>query len=88
MPWQILARPEGKNPGSEEGRNEGGIVIELAPVSGSGHPREEVSRVAWERANSTHPEVAFEDMLSIEMEKAKHAVEMLNELTADAGVLQ
>jgi hypothetical protein len=86
MAWQILARPEGKNPGSEEGRNEGGIVIELALSGGSA--REEVSRVAYTRENSTHPEVSFEDMLDIEMDKAKKAVEVLTELTADAGVLQ
>lgn len=86
MTWVILARPEGKNPGSEEGRNEGGIVIELALSGGSA--REEVSRVAFTRANSVHPEVEFSDMLSIEMAKAKEAAEMLNELTADAGVLQ
>lgn len=87
MPWQILARPEGKNPGAEEGKNEGGFVIELALVGGGG-AREEVTRVAFERANSSHPDVSFHDQLDHEMGKAKKAIEVLEELTADAGTLQ
>lgn len=84
MGWQIVVRPEGKNPGSEEGRNEGGMVVSL---KGSNGGMEEIQRVAWVRENSTNPRVTFAAQLDDVMAKAKKAVEVLDELTADAGTL-
>jgi hypothetical protein len=49
--------------------------------------REEVTRVAFERANSTHPEVEFKDQLRAEVSKAHDAVAALREMLSDAGTL-
>lgn len=84
MGWQIIVRPEGKNPGSEEGRNEGGMFVGLKGDTGG---VEEIQRVAWVRENSSNPRVPFDAQLDDVMEKAKKAVAVLQELTADAGTL-
>jgi hypothetical protein len=88
--WKVVMRPEGRNPAPDpdaedgsQGRNEGGMVIYLE----NGGVREEVGRVAFERANSTHPEVEFKDQLRVEVGKAQDAVAALAELMADAGTL-
>lgn len=81
MAWKLSARPEGRNGG---GKNEGGLVIYL--VGGNG--REEVGRVAFERQNSLHPDVEFDDQVDLEVAKAKKAIEVIEELTEQAGELQ
>jgi hypothetical protein len=83
MAWTLTLAPHGSNPGSEEGRNEGGMVVYLV----NGGQREEVARVAWMRENSTNPDVAFQDQLDNEVAKAKHALAVLEELTANQGTL-
>lgn len=80
MAWKISAKPEGRNGG---GKNEGGMVIYL--VSNAG--REEVGRVAFERNNSSHPDVTYEDQLDIEIGKAQKTIEVVEELTRSAGEL-
>lgn len=85
--WKIVLRPEGKNPGEQEERNEGGMVIEL--MDGDGYRRQEVSRVAFARRNSRNPDVGFEEQLRAEWAKANEAVGLLNEqLRGEAGALQ
>jgi hypothetical protein len=88
--WKVVMRPLGNNPApnadaedGEQGRNEGGMVIYLENQS----VREEVTRVAFERANSTHPDVSFRDQLAHEMQTAHDAVAALKEMLSDAGTL-
>jgi hypothetical protein len=82
LAWKISAKPEGRN---GDGKNEGGMVVYLvAPGTAS---REEVGRVAFERANSLHPDVPYEDQLDIEIGKARKTIEVIEELTANAGEL-
>jgi hypothetical protein len=85
MAWRIECRPEGHNPGTEDGRNEGGMVVYV--VGGAGG-REEIGRVAFERNNSTHPDVTYADQLSTYMEAARETIRMITDLQAEAGVLQ
>lgn len=88
MPWELSMAPHGANPGSEEGRNEGGMVVYLINRTDSGVAgKEEVGRVAWERQNSTHPDVEFNDQLDAYVERARHAIRVLAELTETAGEL-
>jgi hypothetical protein len=82
LAWKISARPEGRNGG---GKNEGGMVVYLVAPSTSG--REEIGRVAFERENSLHPDVPYEDQLDIEIGKARKSIEVLEELSANAGEL-
>jgi hypothetical protein len=82
LAWTISAKPEGRN---GDGKNEGGMVVYL--VSPQTHSREEVGRVAFERANSLHPDVPYEDQLDIEIGKARKTIEVIEELTANAGEL-
>lgn len=84
MTWRIVVRPEGANPGTEEGVNEGGMVVYL---DGDGR-RQEVSRVAWVRENSLHPDVPFDEMLESVVHRARTAVAKINELFEDSGTLQ
>jgi hypothetical protein len=88
--WKVVMRPEGRNPApnpdaeeGSQGRNEGGMVIYLENQG----VREEVTRVAFERANSTHPETEFKDQLRAEVSKAHDAVAALREMLSDAGTL-
>jgi len=88
--WKVVMRPEGNNPAPDpdaeegsQGRNEGGMVIYLENAG----VREEVSRVAFVRENSTHPDVSFTDALQAEMNTAHAAVDALKEWTANAGTL-
>lgn len=91
-PWRIVVRPEGANPGratdddDDQGINEGGMVVYL--VEGNGGRRQEVSRVAWVRENSLHPEVPFDEQLEAVIHRARTAVEQINRLFVDAGTLQ
>jgi hypothetical protein len=88
-PWRIVIRPEGSNPGGtgddEDPKNTGGLVVELVGAYGS---NQEVSRVAWVRENSLHPDVPFEEMLEAVIHRARTAVVKINELFEDAGNLQ
>lgn len=84
MSWEVVARPEGRNDG---GKNEGGMVVYLTMGGQSHAPKEEIGRVAFERANSTHPDVSYEDQLDIEIAKAKKSIDVLAELAAGAGTL-
>lgn len=84
MAWQIVADVLGKNPGEQEERNEGGVVIY---VEANGR-REEVERVAFVRENSANPEVSFDDQVEATMAKARRAIAVVEELSANAGTLQ
>lgn len=79
--WEISIRPEGRN---EDGKNEGGVVILLK----QGNQEAEVGRVAFERSNSLHPEVKFEDQLQVEVGKAATVLNKIRELNEGAGQLQ
>jgi hypothetical protein len=85
MAWRIECKPEGHNPGTEEGRNEGGMVVYV--VAGAGG-REEIGRVAFERQNSTHPDVTYGDQLDTFMTAARETISMMESLRSEAGVLQ
>jgi hypothetical protein len=80
-PWRIVVRPEGRN---DDDKNTGGLVVELA---GDGR-RQEVSRVAFVRENSLHPDIPFDEMLEAVVHRARSTVDKINELLADAGTLQ
>lgn len=90
--WKIVVRPEGRNPGrateddDAQGINEGGMVVYLDGGSYGG--RQEVSRVAWVRENSLHPDVPFDEMLEAVVHRARTAIAKINELFDDAGTLQ
>jgi hypothetical protein len=91
MAWEIVVEPEGKNPGSTEvsdgrGANEGGMVIFLAQP-GQHRNRQEVARVAFERANSRNPDTEFHEQLEAEVHKARTAVRLLNETLTGDGML-
>jgi hypothetical protein len=93
--WKVLVEPEGRNPGpppegeeppkeGAQGTNQGGMVVYLTGAHGGRH---EVARVAWVRRNSKNPDTAFEEQLRAEVDKAKKAVEVMEELTAGASEL-
>lgn len=84
MAWQIVVKPVGANPGKQDGKNEGGVVVEL--VTGRG-AREEVKRVAFERGNSTNPDVPFDDQLDDTLKIARKACDVVNELLGEQGAL-
>lgn len=84
--WRIVCKPQGHNPGSEEGRNEGGMVVYVTTTGGGG--REEIGRVAFERANSTHPDVSYADQLSTFMAAARETIRVMEELRDESGALQ
>jgi hypothetical protein len=89
QPWRIVVRPEGNNPGTdddEDPKNTGGLVVYLD--GGGYNGRQEVSRVAWVRENSLHPDVPFDEMLEAVIHRARTAVAKINELFEDAGNLQ
>ena len=91
---RVLVEPQGRNPGplpegeeapeGTQGTNQGGMIIY---ISGSDFGRQEVARVAWVRRNSKNPDVPFADQLRAEVDKAKQAIDVINELTAGAGEL-
>lgn len=85
--WEAALRPEGNN---RDGINKGGMIVLLKHNgTGSMGAREaEIGGVAFERANSLHPSVSYDNQLDIEWGKAKKSVELLNELFAGAGKLQ
>lgn len=85
MAWKIEAKPEGRNGTATPEKNEGGMVVYLVNSAGS---RQEVGRVAFERQNSTHPDVDFPTQLKTFIDAAKAAVEAIDELVDDSGVLQ
>jgi hypothetical protein len=89
--WKVVIRPEGNNPAEDpdaeegaQGRNEGGMIVYLE----NGGVREEVGRVAFERANSAHPDVDFRTQLRHEVDTATAAVEALRDMFAGAGELR
>jgi hypothetical protein len=91
--WRIVCEPVGNNPGSKpagrsktKGRNESGIVVYLASTGHGG--KHEVQRVAFERKNSAHPDVSFEDQLERTIETARTAVAKINELLSADKELQ
>lgn len=79
--WEIVARPEGKN---DDDKNEGGMIVLLK----NGSAEEEVGRVAFERANSLHPDVEFDDQLDKELGKAVRSLAAIRELTSGSKELQ
>lgn len=93
-PWKIVAEPQGRNvnnPG--EKRNDGGLVIFLYRPSQStptymAEARQEVNRVAFDRANSTNPDKSFSDMCDEVIAAAVHAAKLLNnDLMGDGKTL-
>lgn len=77
--WTVVITPEGKN---DDGRNDGSMIVWLRPRYGD---KQEFSRVAFVRRNSTHPYATFTDQMRVETTRAKQAVAVLN--TSVAGVL-
>lgn len=75
--WKIIVEPIADNGASDKGKNKGGMRVLLAS-STDGLPQE-VNRVAFERKNSSHPEVSFEDQLREVVGTARAAVKILTE---------
>lgn len=86
MMFKIEAKPVGANGTKTPGKNEGGLVINL--VSTSSGAREEVGRVAFERKNSSHPDVDAPTQIKTYMDAAKAAVDAVNDLLDSSGTLQ
>lgn len=84
MAWKITVKPEGRNGTATPDKNEGGMVVRLV----NGMTTQEVGRVAFERENSTHPDVEFPAQLKTFTDAAKAVVEMMNEMVDESGVLQ
>ena len=84
-PWKILVEPIGDNGVSEKKKNRGGVSVLLVTNHGSRH---EVTRVAFERKNSSHPEANFEDQLRESIETARAALVVLQEQLTWDGELQ
>ena len=84
MTWQIAVKPQGENPGKEEGRNDGGMIVYLLGPNGL---REEVKRVAFVRENSNRPDMPFDEALADTMRTARAAVDTVNELLSEQGQL-
>lgn len=95
MSWRVVAEPEGNNPGlidrakaatgvGDSGKNAGGMIIYVT----DGSSKKEVSRVAWIRRNSKNPKVSFEKQLKVEIDKAREAVRVLEDLLTTDGALQ
>lgn len=90
-PWFLVGKVEGRNPGPEpkgrskkKGKNEGGLVICVNHTHG--HPQE-VERVAFNRANSTNPDLDFDERVDQVIEKANRVLELLNgELLGDGSL--
>lgn len=75
--WGVVAEPtKSGNTEGASGKNEGGLIIYLV----KGAEKREVTRVAYERKNSTRPKVKFDKQLQVELEKAQHAADIVNEL--------
>jgi hypothetical protein len=66
--------------------NTGGMIIYLA----NGSARHEVTRVAFVRRDTAcmNPGTEFKDQLRAEQEKAQEAARVMNDLLANAGVMQ
>lgn len=91
-PWKIVFDVEGQNPdaaslakNAKTGKNEGGFVVKLVHTGSAAD--QEVTRVAFERKNSLYPDVSFGDQVQAEVEKARTAVELLNEQLVGVGEL-
>lgn len=76
---EIVGRFEGKN---RDHKNRGGLVLEIKSSSGA---REEFSRIAVERSNSTNPETPYAEQVRSEIDKAVTTVNAINELLAGAS---
>lgn len=83
MTWFIEVAPKAGNETGTDERNEGGMVIYLAP--NDTETRQEFSRVAFVRRNSSNPDASFERQLSVEISKARAARDLLN--SSSEGVL-
>lgn len=83
--WKVVLKPEGKNPGTDDEKNEGGMVVQL--LDGAGNFRQEVTRVAYARRHSRNPDADFDEQLRIEWDKAKAACDLLNEQLMGDGAL-
>lgn len=86
--YKIVAEAKGENTSSapETAENKGGIVIYLQQIGGNPN-RQEVERVAFDRARSTNPRVPFDVQLEKSLNKARAAVKSLNELLNESGRL-
>lgn len=79
LPWR---NSEGSDETAEQGANMGGMIVLLT----NGSARQEVSRVAFIRRNSKHPEVSFQAQLDAEISKAKAAADTMNGLVSDGSL--
>lgn len=85
-PWKIIVEPIGDNGGTEKKKNVGGMSVVLTHTkSGSRH---EVTRVAFERKNSSHPDTAFEEQLRDSIGVARASLTVLRESLTWDGELQ
>lgn len=73
--WRVVCEPVDGN----DGCNVGGLIVCLS----DGDARREVTRVAFVREHSRHPDVSFEEQLRIELGKAEAAAGLVNELLDD-----
>lgn len=84
-PWKIIVEPIGDNGVSEKKKNKGGMAVFLTSTGGA---HQEVTRIAFERKNSSHPETSFEDQLRESVETARAALAILREQLTWDGELQ
>lgn len=77
MQWSVIAVPEGRNLGT----NQGGLIVYL--TSGDRDDDVEVARVAFDRSASEHPDVEFFDALMSVLGRADQAADIVNALMAD-----
>jgi len=84
--WKILCRPVGDNGVTQKNKNKGGLGVYLS--TGDDYHAQEVTRVAFERKNSTHPDIAFADQLREAIDTARAALTILREQLTWDGELQ
>jgi hypothetical protein len=65
---------------NQNGENRSGFAIKIGG--------KEMTRVAFVRRFGANPDVAMQEQMAIEIEKARKAVGLVQELFNDAGVLQ
>lgn len=75
--WRILVDPISDNGATEAKKNKGGMRVVLKRPGS--YETSEVARVAYERKNSTHPDVSFADQLAVVVAAARAALDTLRE---------
>lgn len=73
--WQVAIEPARSDEG---GKNLAGLQLVLVAPSGDQWDNVPVTRVAFARANSRHPDVPFDEQMDIELAKAQEAADVIN----------